>query len=1098
VSTKTSRLALRNKQIADLIKRLHETENELRHLTGGEVDAVVGDGGKTYLLREAQERLRQSAVVQKELAGMQKAVIDALPAHVALIDSMGIIISVNEAWRRFARENALSGSNDAIGQNYLEICEKAQGDCAEEGPASAAGIRRVLSGELKEFALEYPCHSPTEQRWFREIITPLNEFNPEGAVVTHIDITERKLSELRTLRLNRVYAILSQINSVISHVREPQLLFEGCCHVAVVTGGLRAAWIGLVEEGSNLAHAVAKSGEIEGFLESMHVPNETGEDPCNRAIRQKRPVIVNDIENDPDYAPYREAARARGYRSVAAFPLRLPDRIFGALVLYADQANFFDTEEIKLLEQLANDISLTIKSLEQEKQKLEAENTTRTSEARLRAVFEQAAVGICVIALDYRFIRANKRLCEIMGYTEAEMLSLDSCTEITFLDDRTAETEAFVKILSGRKSIVSERRCVRKDGKVIWARFTLSLLAASGDRPKQFLGVVEDITLRKESEQQLTLLGTCISNLNDVVIVTEADSLNEPGPKIVFANQAFERVSGYKVNEIIGRSPRILQGKKTDRRTLDEIRQALVQRKPIRREILNYAKDGTEYWLEIEIVPILDAQSKCTHFAGIEREVTERKRTQEALRQREQLLRMAGRLTHTGGWYMDVSSREVVWSDDVCDIMECPRGQVLALDAALSLHPNQSRDAITQAMEACARDGAPFDLETEILTTRGHRIWGRVCAEAERTSDGRVKRVWGAFQDITERKRSEEERDRLFNLSEDMLSIGNFDGRLVQVNPAWTRYLGWSAEELTGKPWQEFVHPDDHEATIRAGEKLMLGQSMQNFENRYRARDGSYHWMSWNIHPLVEYRQTLGVTRDVTDQKRAVEVLQLSESRYRSLAAATAQIVWTTDAKGFVSGALPEWQEFTGQSIDEVKGSGWTNAMHPEDAERTLGVWKEAVKNAAIYECEYRLRRRDGIYRDFAVRGTPVLGDDGSIREWVGCCTDISDRKCAEERIREQAAFLDKARDAIIARDLTGKIIFWNRSAERLYGWSREEVIGRNIDGLMFPDPKKLQEITDKMMTLGDWTGEIHHLTKDRREIVVESRRSLVRCPSTF
>ena len=142
------------------------------------------------------------------------------------------------------------------------------------------------------------------------------------------------------------------------------------------------------------------------------------------------------------------------------------------------------------------------------------------------------------------------------------------------------------------------------------------------------------------------------------------------------------------------------------------------------------------------------------------------------------------------------------------------------------------------------------------------------------------------------------------------------------------------------------------------------------------------------------------IARDVTEQNRADEALALSEERYRSLTLATSQIVWTTDAQGEVVGDVPMWREFTGQSVDEVPGWGLFKALHPDDHDRVLDVWSRAVKTKSFYHTEYRLRRHDGEYRWVAVHCVPVLERDGNIREWVGTCADIQDRKQAEEEIR--------------------------------------------------------------------------------------------------
>ena len=173
-------------EISALIETLLETGQRLEELTAGEVDTVVGHDGRTFLLRTAQEQLRHSE------AARQAAILNALPAHIALLDTEGIVISVNEAWRRFAGSNGMHGTGCGIGLNYLGICDDAEGDGSAEAHESAAGIRAVLGGRDKSFSIEYPCHSPAEQRWFLLTVTPLANEHPNGVVVTHWNITEEK------------------------------------------------------------------------------------------------------------------------------------------------------------------------------------------------------------------------------------------------------------------------------------------------------------------------------------------------------------------------------------------------------------------------------------------------------------------------------------------------------------------------------------------------------------------------------------------------------------------------------------------------------------------------------------------------------------------------------------------------------------------------------------------------------------------------------------------------------------------------------------------------------------------------------------------
>jgi PAS domain S-box-containing protein len=144
-------------------------------------------------------------------------------------------------------------------------------------------------------------------------------------------------------------------------------------------------------------------------------------------------------------------------------------------------------------------------------------------------------------------------------------------------------------------------------------------------------------------------------------------------------------------------------------------------------------------------------------------------------------------------------------------------------------------------------------------------------------------------------------------------------------------------------------------------------------------------------------------------QKKAEEALRKSEVRYRSYIDVTEQLGWTTNADGEVVEDMPSWRKFTGQNEGEIKGWGWSKALHPDDLDQTTQVWRNAVATKNRYEVEYRIRRYDGNYRHFLARGVPVFNDDGTIREWIGMCIDITERKKSEQLLNESREDLNRA-----------------------------------------------------------------------------------------
>ncbi|MEP7016261.1 MAG: PAS domain S-box protein, partial [Verrucomicrobiota bacterium] len=166
--------------------------------------------------------------------------------------------------------------------------------------------------------------------------------------------------------------------------------------------------------------------------------------------------------------------------------------------------------------------------------------------------------------------------------------------------------------------------------------------------------------------------------------------------------------------------------------------------------------DGTIRWVQDRGFQVRNADGKLVRLIGLASDITERKQVEELLEQKGGLIRLAGQMTRTGGWAVEMPDKVVSWSDEIFEILDYPLGNVPPLAEILALYTDQWRDKTTAALKVCIGEGVPFDLEVEMVTAKGRPLWARVCAEAERHPAGSIKRVQGAFQDITERKRAEE------------------------------------------------------------------------------------------------------------------------------------------------------------------------------------------------------------------------------------------------------------------------------------------------------------------------------------------------------
>jgi len=226
--------------------------------------------------------------------------------------------------------------------------------------------------------------------------------------------------------------------------------------------------------------------------------------------------------------------------------------------------------------------------------------------------------------------------------------------------------------------------------------------------------------------------------------------------------------------------------------------------------------------------------------------------------------------------------------------------------------------------------------------------------------------------------------------------------------------------------------------------------------------------------------------------RRSVDDLRASQDRLRLVVDTIPLPLWSGLPDGSRDFLSRRWLEYTGRPLTEGLGWGWTTAIHPDDRARFVDEWRAAMAAGAPFEQEELVRRADGEYRRSLARAVPLRDESGGIVRWYGTSTDIEDQKRTEESLREQAALLDLTHDTIFVRDMKDVITYWNRGAETLYGWTRDEALGKVTHDLLqtiFPAP--LPAITATLTRDGHWEGELVHTRRDGGRVVVASRWSL-------
>lgn len=315
-------------------------------------------------------------------------------------------------------------------------------------------------------------------------------------------------AEEKISRLNRLYSILSKVNEAIVRIREPEELYREVCRIGVEEGGLVMVWVGFVDHATKNVKPVAFQGMEADYLNSIRISVEDipeGRGPTGKSIREGKYNICTDFEHDPRMSPWSEKGVRRGYRSSAAFPLKVAEKFEGALTLYAREKNYFDREEISLLQQMAADLSFAIEFNEQEKKRRDAEIALRDSEERFRTLFNLANDALFVISLSaagtqMNYIEVNDAACRLLGYSRAELLKMPPLNLVT--PERLGTIPAVIDRLIAGSHLIYEQEYVSKEGMRIPVEISAHLFDYKGNQT--ILSIARDIRERKKAELELS------------------------------------------------------------------------------------------------------------------------------------------------------------------------------------------------------------------------------------------------------------------------------------------------------------------------------------------------------------------------------------------------------------------------------------------------------------------------------------------------------------------------------------------------------------------------------------------------------------------
>ncbi len=403
--------------------------------------------------------------------------------------------------------------------------------------------------------------------------------------------------------------------------------------------------------------------------------------------------------------------------------------------------------------------------------------------------------------------------------------------------------------------------------------------------------LTDEVRERRQAEEELresleenARLAAAIEASPTAVVLSDP---NQPDNPLVFVNPAFTRITGYEAEDVLGQNCRFLQGPKTDPGAVRRMGEAIQNRTLFREALLNYRKDGSEFWNELTVSPVFSPEGRLINFVGLQVDVTHEHREREARHESEERFRQLAESIGDVFWIAAADGGQILYTSPAFETVWGIEAAEVYRNAGRwheSLHP-EDRQRVMQAVRTRNHSGG-YVIEYRIVRPDGEIRLIKDRAFPVYDSEGRIYRMAGLAEDITARRAAEDTLDRFFTLSLDLLVTSGFDGYFQRLNPAWEATLGWTCEEMMATPFIDFVHPEDRESSLAETRRLSEGRETIRFENRYRCKDGSYKPLVWTARPDVDRQLLYATARDVTESKKAQrELIEAKEEAERANAA---------------------------------------------------------------------------------------------------------------------------------------------------------------------------------------------------------------------
>ena len=933
-------------------------------------------------------------------------------------------------------------------------------------------LNRVILSILETKSKLIPLKE--EYRYFHPIkglvwhnVNSLPIVEKEGTVICHgivTDVTERILAEQKILRANRLYLFISQINQVIVRTKDQKALFQDACSIAVNIGKFKMVWIGLLDADSQEVTPVMIAGADDGYfkdIQSISVNDEpVGRGPVGSSIREGKSIVSNDIDNDPKMLPWRKEALDRGYLSMMSVPIKKFDNIIGSFSFYSSELNFFDQEEILLLEEAANDVSYALENFDREALRKKVEQEIIESEQRFHTLTEVSPVGIFRTDSDGFTTYVNSCWSEITGVPYHEAMG-NGWLKAVHDEDFYALTKGWNKAITDQEISLTEYRFIRVDGSIAWVIGKAIPERNFKNEIVGFIGTITDITERKIAEatilREKQLSEMIINNLPGIFYLYESSG------NFVKWNKNLEEVTGYNSAEIATMSA--VDFFYTDHKSMIEDR---LHKIFSNEELYNNKLRGTEidfFTKNEEIIPYyinshtINYKDK-TCILGIGIDLTKIKKAEAKIKLANQRYEMISAATNDAVFEVDLSTGQSwnnkkfaeLFGDNTFD----SNGLININKWFSRFHPDDKNQVIKKIKDKYKGNATFWSDEFRFL--KADNSYGIFYNRAmiSRDSKGKAIRINGALTEITELANvknqlisSEEKYKSLIEQASDAIFINDVTGQLLEVNKSACTMLGYSNEELCNKNLSDLYTKEELSSRPIMYKELLNGQQTM-LEREMLHKDGTLITVEITAKMIADGR-IVAIVRNVTERKMIDNAFKKMHKKLEAILNAIPDLLFEVDLQGNIYNHHSRHDDLLLIKPHDIIGKNFTEILPSYASDIILSAIKEASVKGFSAGMQYILHLDSGSHWFELSVATMQENVDNEIH-FICLSRDITEAKNAdfalfksEDRYRELLSNLDTG---IVVHASDTSIILTNKRATELLG-----VINEQINGITSFDP---------------------------------------------